>query len=85
MTAKPCRHSPFLSREGNVSHASVNQLVHTGPLQEENIPLHSCNLQGLHRPEPQVFPPEYQKKLIRWLKNFPILFNQTTLLSYSQT
>ena len=28
MTTSPCRHSPFLSREGNVSHASVNQLLH---------------------------------------------------------
>ncbi|WP_234944971.1 hypothetical protein, partial [Dialister histaminiformans] len=28
---------------------SFNQLSHACPLQEENIPLHSCNLQGLHR------------------------------------
>ena len=27
---------------------SFNQLSHAYPLQEENIPLHSCNLQGLH-------------------------------------
>ena len=27
---------------------SFNQLSHACPLQEENIPLHSCNLQGLH-------------------------------------
>ena len=29
--------SPSLSREGNVSHASVNQLLHSCPLQEEDI------------------------------------------------
>ena len=40
--------SPFLSRMGNVLHASVNQLLHSCPLQEENLPLHSCNLQVLH-------------------------------------
>ena len=28
---------------------SFNQLSHACPLQEENIPLHSCNLQGLHQ------------------------------------
>ena len=33
--------SPSLSREGNVSHASVNQLLHSCPLQEQNIPLHT--------------------------------------------
>ena len=31
----------FHSRTGNVSHAFINQLSHTGPLQEENIPLPS--------------------------------------------
>ena len=33
---------------------SFNQLSHACPLQEENIPLHSCNLQGLHHPEPRM-------------------------------
>ena len=28
---------------------SFNQLLHSYPLQEETLPLHSCNLQGLHR------------------------------------
>ena len=28
MTTSYCRHSPSLSREGNISHASVNQLLH---------------------------------------------------------
>ena len=37
MTTSYCRHSPSLSREGNVSHASVNQLLHSYPLQEEDI------------------------------------------------
>ena len=41
MTTSYCRHSPSLSREGNVSHASVNQLLYSYPLQEENIPLHT--------------------------------------------
>ena len=41
--------------------------------------LSPAKLKILHRPEPQVFHPEYQKKLIRWLKDFPIPFNQTTL------
>ena len=41
MTTSYCRHSPSLSREGNVLHASVNQLLHSYPLQEENIPLHT--------------------------------------------
>ena len=54
MTTNYCRHSPSLSREGNVSHASVNQLLHSCPLQEQNIPLHSCNLQGLHGPAPRT-------------------------------
>ena len=33
---------------------SFNQLSHACPLQEENILLHSCNLQGLHHPEPRM-------------------------------
>ena len=33
---------------------SFNQLLHACPLQEENILLHSCNLQGLHHPEPRM-------------------------------
>ena len=45
---RPCRHSPFLSRTGNVLHTSINWLSHAHPLQKENIPLHSCNLQVLH-------------------------------------
>ena len=32
---------------------SFNQL-HACPLQEENILLHSCNLQGLLHPEPRM-------------------------------
>ena len=32
---------------------SFNQLSHACPLQEENILLHFCNLQGLHHPEPE--------------------------------
>ena len=34
MTTSYCRHSPFLSRTGNVSHAFVNQFLHSCPLQE---------------------------------------------------
>ena len=41
MTTSYCRHSPFLSRTGNVLHAFVNQLLHSYPLQEKNIPLHT--------------------------------------------
>ena len=40
--------SPSLSREENVLRAFINQLLHSCPLQEENLPLHSCNLQVLH-------------------------------------
>ena len=53
------RWSPSLSREENVSHASVNQLLHSCPLQEENIPFHSCNLQGLHGPGPEAYCLDY--------------------------
>ena len=48
MMKRFCRHSPFLSRTGNVLHNSINWLSHAHPLQKENIPLHSCNLQILH-------------------------------------
>ena len=41
MTTSYCRHSPSLSREGNVLHAFINQLAHACPLQEENILLHT--------------------------------------------
>ena len=35
------------------------QLLHSCPLQEENIPLHSCNLQGLHGPGPEAYCLDY--------------------------
>ena len=38
---------------------SFNQLSHACPLQEENIPLHSCNLQGLHGPGPEAYLLDY--------------------------
>ena len=44
---------------------SFNQLSHAYPLQEENIPLYSCNLQGLHGPEnPIGFLQTYEPRLI---------------------
>ena len=50
MTTSPCRHSPSLSREGNVLHAFINQLSHACPLQKENIPLHTVpNFIGICR------------------------------------
>ena len=43
---------PFLSRTGNVSHASIHQLSHSYSLQEENIPLHTVpNSIGICRPQ----------------------------------
>ena len=37
---------PFFQKRSIVSHAPVNQLSHACLFQEENIPLHFCNLQG---------------------------------------
>ena len=37
MTTSPCRHSPFLSRTGNVLHTSVNWLSHAHPLQKRTF------------------------------------------------
>ena len=38
---------------------SFNQLSHACPLQEENILLHSCNLQGLHGLGPEAYRLDY--------------------------
>ena len=40
-TLRHLRWPSSLSREENVLHASVNQLLHSYPLQEENIPLYT--------------------------------------------
>ena len=45
----PCNSRGGKNLYSKIYHASVNQLPHSCPLQEENIPLHSCNLQRLHR------------------------------------
>ena len=51
MTTRPCRHSPFLSRTGNVLHAFLLQSFWILTFIQENIPLYSCNPWGLHGPE----------------------------------
>ena len=45
---------PFLSRTGNVLYVFHLQSFWILTVIQENIPLHSCNLQGLHGPEPQA-------------------------------
>ena len=55
----------FLSRTGNVLHAFHLQSFCILAFLKENIPLHSCNLQRLHRPEnPSGFLPTYEPLLI---------------------
>ena len=64
-TEQRSRVLPSLSRTGNVLHAFHLQSFCILAFLKENIPLHSCNLQRLHRPEnPSGFLPTYEPLLI---------------------
>ena len=72
MTTSYCRHSPSLSREENVLHASVNQLLHSYPLQEENIPLYTVpNPIGICRQQTKFATFTLSLQRGKYLRSFP--------------
>ena len=70
-----CRWSPSLSREGIVLHAFLSCSFGMFAFLQKDIPLHSCNLQGLHGPEnPSGFLPTCERRAFtptqKWRRHF---------------